>query len=308
MRCARFSAAILVALAITPSVAAAKVVTTMIAPPRLVAIGDLLGRTPWDVQAVLAPQAEGWPIVFALEAEAGADHWAAAQARDLLQDPATVESMARFRQHANIRLVSQTSCKLTTASGEPTPFTLLVFENGRLTSVWDGDPGRRVDPAGLSSDEVLRRDGRTRLSPTEQRVVLCERTTFGPGLHSDEKSTVDAAGVLQGLALLPLAVTLPALNAHRIAAKHSGGELYDRLAPGTAAPPHLNGVGRFEGFPQQGFATLVIDLGAYSGRNLADFDDYGVVAVHEGRVVWRSLPWTGAALSPTPPRSSSPSR
>ena len=296
-----FPAALFMALAITSSGAVAKVVNTPIGSPRTVTVGDLLGRTPQEVQAILTPQAKGWPIIFALEAEAGSDHWAAAQARDLLQDPATVESMARFRQHADIRLLSQTSCKLATASGDPAPFTLLMFVNDRLSSVWDGNPTRAVDPAGLSAEEVFRRDGRTRLSPGEQRVVSCERTTFEPSPYSGGKPPGDTAGSLQGLALLPLAVTLPGLNAHRITASHSGTELYDRLAPGTAVPSDLNGVRRFEGFPEQGSETLVVDLGGYTGRNLTNFDDHGIVGVRAGRVVWRALSWTGAALAPTSP-------
>ena len=300
MRCVRFSAALCIALAIT-SGAAAKVVNTPIGLPRTVRVGDLLGRTPSEVQAILAPEAKGWPIIFALEARAATDQWAVAQARDLLQDPATVESMARFRQHANTRLISQTSCKLATASGDPAPFTVLVFENDRLSSVWDGNPAHTVDPAGLSADEFLRQDGRTRLSPAEERVVSCERTTFEPSPSSGGKTPVDSAGLLQGLALLPLAVTMPGLNVHRVAANHSGTELYDRLTPGTAAPSDIKGVRRFKDFPEQGSSTLVLDLGAYTGRNLTDFDDHGLVGIRDGHVVWRALPWTGAALAPIPP-------
>ena len=301
MRCVRFPAALCTALAITSAGAVAKVVNTSIGSPRTVVVGDLLGRTPPEVQAVLAPQANGWPIVFALEVKAPTDHWAAAQARDLLQDPATVESMARFRQNADIRMLSQTSCKLATASGDPAPFKLLVFKDDHLSSVWDGNPTRAIDPAGLSAEEVLGRDGRTRLSPADKRVISCERTAFEPSPYSEGKPAADSAGLLQGLALLPLAVTLPGLNAHRVTASHSGTELYERLAPGTAVPSDLKGVRRFEGFPKQGSETLVVDLGAYAGRNLTDFDDHGVVGVRDGHVVWRALPWTGAALAPTPP-------
>ena len=300
MKCIRPSVALCIALAVA-SGAAAKVVNTPIGSPRTVRVGDLLGRTPSDVQAILAPEAKGWPIIFALEAKAATDQWAVAQARDLLQDPATVESMARFRQHANIRLLSQTSCKLATASGDPAPFMLLVFENDRLSSVWDGNPVHTVDPTGLPADDFLRQDGRTRLSPAEERVVSCERTTFEPSHFSGGKTPADSAGLLQGLAVLPLAVTLPGLNAHRVTASRSGTELYDRLAPGTAVPSDLKGLRRFKDFPEQGCDTLLLDLGAYAGRNLTDFDDHGLVEIRDGHVVWRALPWTGAALAPIPP-------
>ena len=294
------SALVATALTVTSAMATSNVVNTPLGSPRTVTVGELLGRTPEEVQTILSPEAKGWPITFALEAGVTPKTWAVAQASDLLQDLATVEFMARSRQDADTPLTPHASCQVSTTVGAAT-LMLLVFEHGQVVSVWDGEPTTPVDPAGLSADEALQRDGRTRLKPTEERVVSCQRITFEPRLRSDPKAPLDTAGLLQGLGLLPAAVTLPGLNANRVAASKTGPKVYALLAPGTAIPSNLRGVRVIDHYPDQRSQLLVVDLGAHPGRNLTNFDDHGIVEVREGVVMWRALPSTYAALVPTAP-------
>jgi len=101
----------------------------------------------------------------------------------------------------------------------------------------------------------------------------------------------DEAGFFQGLALLPMAVTLPGLNAERTRARTEGprtlaelqvGEPLEGGARGFAARHH----GVFLEQGAGGYAVLVVDLGAEPSNNISRMNDAAFAGVRDGRVEW----------------------
>jgi len=101
----------------------------------------------------------------------------------------------------------------------------------------------------------------------------------------------DDAGFFQGLALLPMAVTLPGLNAERSRARSEGPRTLAELTLGEALEGGAAGfAARHRGvFAEQGagsYAVLVINLGAEPSNNVSRMNDAAFAGVRDGRVEW----------------------
>ena len=112
----------------------------------------------------------------------------------------------------------------------------------------------------------------------------------------------DATGVLQGLALLPFAWRLPALNEERREAQVRGAALFAQMKLGEAVSGGVArfavqnpGVRRYVDAEDPTYEVLSIDMGAEANNNLACMNAAGMVGVRDGRVVW--LADGGAAAS-----------
>jgi hypothetical protein len=99
---------------------------------------------------------------------------------------------------------------------------------------------------------------------------------------------------LQGVALPPFAVLLPALNARREAAMREGGAALAELRPGSSlaggamafAASHRFVVAHSSADPT--YVLLEVDLGEYPSRNLTYTPQIAAVGVRNGQVVWRA--------------------
>ena len=104
---------------------------------------------------------------------------------------------------------------------------------------------------------------------------------------------VDTTGMLQGLALLPFAWRLPALNEERREAQVRGGALFARMRLGEVVPgggarfaAENLGVRRYADAEDPTYEVLSIDMGAEASNNLARMNAAALVGLRDGRVVW----------------------
>jgi hypothetical protein len=145
---------------------------------------------------------------------------------------------------------------------------------GRLPlSDLDGFLERRPDLAA-PAEAVVKRGCRT--AP----VILAERG-------------IDTTGVLQGLALLPFAGRLPALNEQRREAQVRGAALFAQMRLGEVVPgggarfaAENPGVRRYADAEDPTYEVLSIDMGAEASNNLARMNAAALVGLRDGRVVW----------------------
>ncbi len=103
----------------------------------------------------------------------------------------------------------------------------------------------------------------------------------------------DTTGMLQGLALLPFAWRLPALNEQRREAQVRGAALFARIGLGEAVPgggarfaAENPGVRRYADAEDPTYEVLSIDMGAAASNNLARMNAAALVGLRDGRVVW----------------------
>jgi hypothetical protein len=151
---------------------------------------------------------------------------------------------------------------------------------GRLPlSDADGFLSRRLD-LKVPADAVLRHA----CQPLSPRPTFTGRR---------DPAGFDRAGLIQGLALLPFAWQLPALNAERREALVAGPALYARMQLGQVLPgggqgfARANrGVRRYADAADPGYEVLAINLGDEPSNNLSRQNRAALVGVRDGRVVW----------------------
>ena len=198
-----------------------------------------------------------------------------------------------------------------------------VFENGRLMAVRIARP-RGAPPSGASRRDfqawAIQQGARNGWTAEPGRLPLASGLPTGgvPGLaegadrvvtacrplpSSGGRRPFDDAGLVQGLALLPFAVTLPALNAERDRAAREGPALMAQLEPGQAVPGGASdfvrgrrGVRLYRDPEDMDYGVIVISHGWDERNNLGRYNDVGMIGVRGDRVVWKAGPAATGAL------------
>lgn len=193
----------------------------------------------------------------------------------------------------------------------------VVAREGRVVEVLN--PPMRAQPPraeGESAERYTRRlmlEGRDPwLSVAPGRLPLSDLDSFlerRPDLAAPAEAVVkracrpapiilaeprlDKTGVLQGLALLPFAWRLPALNEQRREAQVRGSALFARMRLGEVVPgggarfaAENPGVRRYVDAEDPTYEVLSIDMGAEASNNLARMNAAALVGLRDGRVVW----------------------
>jgi hypothetical protein len=133
------------------------------------------------------------------------------------------------------------------------------------------------------------------LLPADELSAACAPAAPPPARTRAPHHALDASD-MQGLALLPFAISLPGMNHQRVAARREGAEVLAALrvgdtlatAPAKFAAAHPG----VRSYPAKAgdYAVLTIDMGAYPGRNLSNSNDSALVGVRRGRIEWISPP------------------
>ena len=298
------------------SQARSRIVETEISPPHTVVVRDLLGLAPAQVQRRLTGLDADWPRNADLEVSSERGLLSFAAVDEYLFDPAATEGMARARTDgASLPKVSS-SCSVKAEPDGDGPL-LLMFRNDRLEGVWSRrnagpDTTFRPTVAGAlplaDGEAFLAHWGRILVGEGTRLTVRCvrrERAADQPVQVRARREGLSASD-MQGLALLPFAVGLPAMNSGRSAHQRAGAAFYAQLAPGYRLPDAPRrfasehaGVRAMRGSDPD-YVVLKIDLGGYSSRNLANVEDFGLVGVRNGIVAWRAVEY-GLASPRLPP-------
>ena len=270
--------------------------------PRRVQVGTLIGRTPDGVQRLMAGGSRT-RSAWGLEVTDASEAWAFTDAFALLQDDAAREQSARWRSSGE-GAPRGSVCDTRLAGGSRPGNMLLAFRNGRLASAWDGSAIRQhqqLNPSEVLPANLPTRLGYVPISPSTSLLVRCRG--FARAAVARHTSP-DVAGAMQGLALLPFAVTLPFKNAGRQAAKVRGEAIYATLVPGRPAPADIDHHPGVQAWRVGRATVLVIDMGAYPNRNLTHANETAMAATLGGRVVWRARagaePFARIARPPRP--------
>ncbi|WP_312146087.1 hypothetical protein [Brevundimonas sp.] len=155
----------------------------------------------------------------------------------------------------------------------------------------DRDPWLSVAPGRLPlSDLDGFLDRRPDLAAPAEAVV--KRACQAAPIVVDE-SEADTAGLLQGIALLPFAGRLPALNRQRREAQVRGSALFAQMTLGEVIPgggarfaAQNPGVRRYVDDEDPTYEVLSIDMGAEASNNLARMNAAALVGLRNGRVEW----------------------
>ena len=289
------------------------------APPGDVAVASLMGRSPHEVaQALGAPAPADLEPLMIVEQ----------------QRRVTVYPGDAFRPPAPEG--QRCATQVTAAGGLDGAIGLqsiqfrarFVFSEDRLVAVRD-IPARRTPsaPARESRRQLMERyiqagaqtdwpvaAGRL---PLSDGVGLADRTT---GLAAADATIAtrcepiptpapaaarefDSAGFLQGLALLPFAVTLPALNAERDHDAVAGPALLATVEPGQVltggAEAFVSGRPRvrlYRDAADADYGVIVVSVGNARRNNVGRFNDVGMIGVRGDRVIWKASPLMVEAL------------
>lgn len=200
-----------------------------------------------------------------------------------------------------------------------------VFEDGRLRGIrWmESRAANAQKPEERSPmDRAIQQQALNGWSAQPGRLPLSADTDFSTGVSAlDGRERVvtacrpylryvptgdrpfDDAGFIQGLALLPFAVGLPALNAERDRAAREGPVLMAQLEPGRAIPGGPSafvrgrrGVRLYRDPEDLDYGVIVISHGWDRRDNLSRYNDVGMVGVRGHRVVWKAGPSITDAL------------
>jgi hypothetical protein len=294
----------------------AKIIDTELSPPHTIAVHDLIGLTPAQVQRRLTGLDVDWPRTVGLEVAAGPDLLSFSAIDEDLSDAAAAERWARWRTYAERLPKVWSSCSVSAEPDRRGPL-LLMFRNDRLEQVWEREsagPDTTFRPAAdgalplADGAAFLARWGRRSVDEATRLTVRCvrrESVAAGPADRQAKRGRLSASD-MQGLALAPFAVGLPVMNGERGAQQRAGAALYAQLAPGYRLPDpptrfasEHGGVRAIRGDP--GYVVLKVDLGGYPSRNLSNRKDFALIGVRDGVVAWRSLEYSLASphLPPT---------
>ena len=159
------------------------------------------------------------------------------------------------------------------------------------------DPVLSVTPGRLplsDADGFLQRRPDLRVPADAVLTHACQPLpTIQPQPQHRAPAGFDRAGLMQGLALLPFAWQLPALNAERREAQIAGPALYARMQLGQVLPgggrgfTRANrGVRRYADAVDPGYEVLAINMGDEPSNNLSRKNRTALIGVRDGRVVW----------------------
>lgn len=299
-------------------------------------VSALMGLGPVEVRNRLAEEARPWPLQPTFQVATPEGVLTFITVGDLMLDPALAEQLAVWRTRGDhAPRTPYLVCKAALLRGERLPVlahdVVLTFRNGRLVSAAlpDPPPARPTPPTSdrkawemfirtpaLSPFQprqgalpledgpgFLSRWARTELGPTDALSATCAPPPPPPPpAPTKARKPLDLdASDLQGLSLLPFAVTLPGKNAQRTAASRDGPALLATLRVGEplgAAPEAFAAAHRgMRAYTAGDYAVLSLDLGAAPGRNLSNFNDAALIGVRGGRIEWIAPP---AGFGPRP--------
>lgn len=275
----------------------------------VVVVRDLIGRSPLEVQRQLVGLDIDWPRQMDFELATARGVLSFATLEGNLRDPGSARFQARARTATEGPPMSMTSCRNTgPLYGDG---VLLMYRNGKLDGVWSPpasgwDANVYSAPGKLPLEDgeaFMTRWGRKPLDGQTELIIECQTLELrrGPRPRTQSGQEFLSASDMQGLALLPFAVTLPFMNSSRARHQRAGAALYQQLAPGYPLPGGLktflrgrSGVDVIKG-SAPGYAVLRINMGGGPTRNLANFEDFALVGVRNDRVEWRSLEYSRAS-------------
>jgi hypothetical protein len=294
-------------------------VKTEIVPKHRVRLADLVGLSPAAVQQKLTGLAVAWPTPMGLEISSPDGALAFANLGEWMSDDDGHEIGRRGVDHADGMPAAFASCDARYANPKDAPMAIgvdvqnghiiktlvketlawqvaLEFRNGRFIQAWrpSDEPRKPGGPTLESGAGFTRTWERQPLGADVALDITCWRRTpvgrpdAGAGRHAD------LAGDLQGLAAVPPALGLPALNARRADAMRDGAAIYDQLTPGSEVPGGVEAftakhpviVVRPGADPR--YRLLQVDMGSYTGRNQTYFHHEALIGVWEGRVLFRT--------------------
>lgn len=286
--------------ALASSSAMAAVAVTPLGPARTVRIADLIWRTPTEVRAALAGPAIDGSTEYAFEMLDQGRRIGAIRVADLVMDGASREIQARGRSKASGRLPSAwTQCAIkfaddpAAADVDDAYLGRLVFEGGRLARILVGPTTRVIaalpGPGSLAQGESALGGWGETIAPSRSLTSTCTRQAMVADPR-DRRLRGGGTWNPQDLAGLPFVFGQPFRNAHRVRAQRDGPRLYESLSPGTRVTAEVSGSGLVRTFrtAEPSYAVLRLDMGAYPSLSLDDTDDYGLVGVRNGIVVWRA--------------------
>lgn len=292
------------------------------------AIGDLIGLTPVEVRARLTGAPAETPLTrgFEVMGEGGMNAYFTLD--DLVADPAALRRRAAWRTHGEVSSDRDASvCRARLGAeardlvvGDP----VLAFRDGRLAAVLRPARPLAKSPAPPHEDRkayerwirqaplgpfqarfgqlpledgagFLGRWEAARLGGSDRLLVDCAPPPALPAVARPAKRPPLNESDMQGLALAPFAIRLPAINRDRARARERGAATLAGLSVGQRLPrdPALyarqDGL-RWHGSARPGYGVLTVDLGGGKTRNLSDMRDAALVGVENGMVAWISPP------------------
>jgi hypothetical protein len=296
--------------------------------PLGVAISDLTGLDPPAVRSRLADVPSEWPIPPAFQVAGSNGLLTFITADALMTDPILAQQLAVFRTQGDPApaqpFLACTQILIRNGrAAEAASSVVLMFRNGRLDAAFQPiapaippAPDYRDRKASLAYirrpvsspfvahfGELPLEDGlgflsrweKTPLAPNDRLSATCSPWRPPPQPPSHAHEALNASD-MQGLALLPFAISLPGMNRQRVAARRDGAALLASLHIGDplSAPPRTFAAAHtgVRAYPAKGsdYAVLTIDLGGYPSRNLSNFKDAALLGVRDGRIEWVSPP------------------
>lgn len=289
------------------------------------AVGELLGLSPVEVRARLTGAPAQTPLTRGFEVGDAGGTDAYFSLDQLVADPRRLRQQAIWRTYGDGPFDPEAPiCRAGLASDGGDP--VLVFRDGRLMAVLRSAAAAeprapappmqdrkayerwvrqsRLTPFTARFGQLPLEDGRAFLGrwsrdaaePSDRLSATCEAgarpSTAGKPARRAGLTNSD----MQGLALLPFAVKLPAMNRDRERAREQGAATLAGLAVGMRLPKDpkafaRQGEGmRWHPSARPDYGVLTIDLGGWKSRNLADKRDAALVGVEEGVVAWIAPP------------------
>ncbi|AYV45317.1 hypothetical protein CFHF_03060 [Caulobacter flavus] len=292
------------------------------------AIGELIGLTPVEVRARLTGAPAATPLTrgFEVARDGGTDAYFTLD--DLAADPAALRRRAAWRTHGEVSSDAGAPVCRSRVVAEPRDLTVgdpvLAFRDGRLTAVLrPARPGLRppapphenrkayerwirqasLGPFQARFGQLPLEDGvgflgrweAARLDGSDRLLVDCAPPPALPAVVRPAKRPPLNESDMQGLALAPFAIRLPAINRDRARARDRGAATLAGLSVGQRLPRdvglHARRDGlRWHGSARPGYGVLTVDLGGGKTRNLSDMRDAALVGVEDGVVRWISPP------------------
>ncbi|PLR28010.1 hypothetical protein SGCZBJ_06605 [Caulobacter zeae] len=293
------------------------------------AIGDLIGLSPVEVRTRLTGAAAQAPLTRGFEVADGGGTDAYFTLDQLVSDPRRLRQQAIWRTHGDgpfdpeapicgARLASALGDRVV---GDP----VLVFRDGRLAAVLRPAPASprpsapsiedrkayerwvrqaRPSPFAAAFGQLPLEDGRGFLArwskdaaePGDQLSAACAPGSRPPTVGKSAGRRGLSNSDMQGLALLPFAVKLPAMNRDRERAREQGAATLAGLSVGQRLPTDPKAFARgqyglrWHGSTRPDYGVLTVDLGGWKSRNLSDKRDAALVGIEDGVVAWISPP------------------
>lgn len=295
------------------------------------AVGDLIGLSPVEVRARLTGAPTQAPLTRGFEVAAGGGTDAYFTLDQLVADPRRLRQQAIWRTYGDGPFDPEAPIcrtRLTSGAGEPGKGEpVLVFRDGRLAAVLTPvrPPAELRPPAPPMKDRkayerwvrqarpspfaaafgqlpledgqgFLGRWSKDAAAPGDRLSAACAPGARPPLAASPARRRGLSDSDMQGLALLPFAVKLPAMNRDRERARERGAATLAGLSVGQRLPRDPKAFARehdglrWHGSARANYGVLTVDLGGWKSRNLSDKRDAALVGVEDGMVTWISPP------------------